>query len=664
MARWFLLFFLISFSSSSLIAQRELIDSLQKILPSISNPTKEVFILNDIAWSYQGIDNDSMYHYAYKALTIGEALACHDGIIDAMGILGNYYFLHSEYPKALYWFNKQKTKSTEQDHQKGIAIALGSIGSVYIEKTEYSKALQYYLESMEINKRIGNELDVATCLANIGSLYHYLKEYDKSIRISQEAAQTYLGLNDSISYITMQMNIGVIYSLKKMYKEAETYYSKVIEYIENGGHFYKFSNVYLNLAVNYEECGQAQKAETYYDLGINIAERLGSKRMLAKLKFNKAKFFQAQKKHEEAIAIVESGLTILDDIENPFILERMAYSVLYEVYKNEKKYKEAFINLEKLKTVEGILFTATKEQQVQNLKIKYETTQKMDSITILQTKELVSKTIIQKQEIISKYMATALFLLLGGIGLLVYLFRLKRNQQIELQKKNQELFEKNIQINHSNQLLEEKKNMIETLNEELSHRVKNNLQFISSLMRMQARRLKNPEAKAAVNEAENRVEAMSLVHRRLYNNQENRTIEMYDYLKQLSNHLLNSFALKNKDPIVNLDLKRLRMKAESAVHIGLIINELMTNSFKYAFVEQQQPIILIELKQINNERIKLLYKDNGKGMPIPFDLTENDSLGLRLIHDLTTEQLNGKVDIQNQDGAQFYFEFRDLKLTS
>lgn len=241
------------------------------------------------------------------------------------------------------------------------------------------------------------------------------------------------------------------------------------------------------------------------------------------------------------------------------------------------------------------------------------------------------------------------------LGLLCYLFKIQKD-------KNQQISEMKIQIEKKNELLKERKEQIEILNEELSHRVKNNLMFVSSLMRLQARRLKHPEAKAAIKEAEHRVEAMAMVHRKLYEQEGTTMIEMHEYLNQLGDSLLRSYAAIDSVPIIKFNFENLTLESDDAVQIGLIVNELMTNSFKHGFENHCHPAIVIKMIKKEDHAIQLIYSDNGVGIPFDFNLERSSSLGLRLIHDLT-EQLNGTVEISNQDGAHFQFEFMDIRIT-
>ena len=251
-----------------------------------------------------------------------------------------------------------------------------------------------------------------------------------------------------------------------------------------------------------------------------------------------------------------------------------------------------------------------------------------------------SQTFIQKQQRVIDIMICGFALVLATALLLLYLFRLKRKQKL---------------------LLEEKNLQIATLNGELNHRVKNNLMFVSSLMRLQARRLNSPEAKVAFKETENRVEAMAMIHRKLSLQSYRSSIEMYDYLQDLCQFLYQSYALNEALPSIELLFGKISLETEKALQIGLIINELVTNSFKHAFHDQKQPKITVSLRRKENQQILLTYADNGIGLPDHFNWQSTSSLGFRLVQDLSL-QLDGELQIRNRSGTSFTLLFPDYSL--
>lgn len=223
-------------------------------------------------------------------------------------------------------------------------------------------------------------------------------------------------------------------------------------------------------------------------------------------------------------------------------------------------------------------------------------------------------------------------------------------------------------INHSrakerdanNKKLADKNSRIETLHKELAHRVKNNLAFISALMSMQQSRLTNAEAKEAVKESELRLQSMSLLHRKLHLGEQT-SFNIGTYLNELCANLQATYPYSGKQPQISIESDNLDMEGDPAMRLGLIINELVTNSFKYAFAKQENPQIKIVLKQTDNDSYRMTYHDNGVGIPADFDISKSNSLGLKLIHTMT-KQLNGTVKVSNQEGAHFQFDFTQKKL--
>jgi two-component sensor histidine kinase len=191
------------------------------------------------------------------------------------------------------------------------------------------------------------------------------------------------------------------------------------------------------------------------------------------------------------------------------------------------------------------------------------------------------------------------------------------------------------------------KDQIEILNQEINHRVKNNLAFMTSLLEMQARRVDSPEAKQVLAESEGRLKALSIVHSNLFNNESDTEINLKLYLEEVLAHLQNIFYIPGKSLIINSNLFDLDFDAEDAMRIGLILNELVTNSAKHAFSDVQEPQIDIETSISNQGKVLLKYKDNGPGITTKQigETKHNTSIGLRLI-ELLKKQLSKKLIVE------------------
>jgi two-component sensor histidine kinase len=200
--------------------------------------------------------------------------------------------------------------------------------------------------------------------------------------------------------------------------------------------------------------------------------------------------------------------------------------------------------------------------------------------------------------------------------------------------------------------LEEK----EILLRELYHRTKNNMQVICSMLDLEAMNLDNEALNASFEEMSHRIQTMSLVHNKLYQTQHLSHIDLKDYLKDLAELLMKS----NSRSELNLSLETQLVSAEVvidiAIPIGLVINELITNSLKYAFPVKKTGKITLKLKKEENLLI-LTYADNGIGFPEGFDIKKDHNLGLLLVQKLINGQLGGKLRTRSEDGCAFQMKF-------
>jgi PAS domain S-box-containing protein len=181
---------------------------------------------------------------------------------------------------------------------------------------------------------------------------------------------------------------------------------------------------------------------------------------------------------------------------------------------------------------------------------------------------------------------------------------------------------------------------------EIHHRVKNNLQIISSLLRLQSMNIKEESVLNVLNECQNRITSMALIHQKLYESESYATVNIAAYLRELVTFLSSTYMFSSKNIILNVPAEdNFSFSIDAAVPIGLIINELISNSFKHAFSPGYDGIVSIDFMNILENVFTISVKDNGKGFPENIDFFNPDSLGLQLVHTLT-EQVNGKVEME------------------
>ncbi|MFT6735498.1 MAG: PAS domain S-box-containing protein, partial [Polaribacter sp.] len=190
---------------------------------------------------------------------------------------------------------------------------------------------------------------------------------------------------------------------------------------------------------------------------------------------------------------------------------------------------------------------------------------------------------------------------------------------------------------------------------EIHHRVKNNLQVISSILNLQSSLVTDEKTLAILRESQSRIRTMSYIHESLYRTKDFNEINFKEYLTNLSKNLVSSYVVGKKVSL-KLNINELHLNLDQAIPCGLIVNEVVTNSLKYAFTNQNDAEITVEVHEDNDE-ISLIMGDNGIGMPENFRSKTNETLGVQLIEALT-EQLDGNLQIENLGGTKYLITFR------
>jgi two-component sensor histidine kinase len=266
-------------------------------------------------------------------------------------------------------------------------------------------------------------------------------------------------------------------------------------------------------------------------------------------------------------------------------------------------------------------------------------------------------------------------LLLLLLGVIYNRYRLKRRSNQLLEDRQQEIDQKN---RHLSQLLGEKDSLLgekdvllagqerllaekERLLKEIHHRVKNNLQVVMSLLNSQADALQDGAALSAIQESQHRVQAMALIHQKLYQAQGVARIPMHDYIEEVVAYLHDSYCLKQLAHF-ELEVEPIELDVTQAVPLGLIINEAITNAFKYAFPDGRSGTVALRLHRHGEDTYQLTVADDGVGLPANYDPSQSRSLGMTLLHGFSG-QLGGELTITSPPGLTINLVFQEEQLT-
>lgn len=197
----------------------------------------------------------------------------------------------------------------------------------------------------------------------------------------------------------------------------------------------------------------------------------------------------------------------------------------------------------------------------------------------------------------------------------------------------------------------------EILLKEIHHRVKNNLQVISSLLKMQSSYIKDASSLEYFKISAQRVKSMALIHEQLYRSGDLSKIDFENYVKKLTTHLFQTYGINSRSIGIKIKIKNVKLSIDTAIPLGLIVNELVSNSLKHAFPNGKKGLIEIKMEQAKEEFFVLKVKDDGVGFPKNMDFRNTETLGLQLINTLS-EQVEGNIDVKNDSGTEFIINFK------
>lgn len=313
-------------------------------------------------------------------------------------------------------------------------------------------------------------------------------------------------------------------------------------------------------------------------------------------------------------------------------------------------YKDAYEISLLLKQANDSLAKNETRQRLLQEKLRY------DSLQQAEKNKTYQKDIFQKQtevESSRKIMYLVIAALVLALLLALAFYRNYRNTR-----------KANLIIAQQQQETEEKKRIIEisltekeTLLKEIHHRVKNNLQIISSLLNLQANRSDDETLKRIMGEAKNRISSMALIHQKIYQSGNLSSIDFQAYIEQMAQSIDANFNNEKKKIAQHINTHGIVLDIDTSIPLGLIINELLTNSYKYAFADRSSGNISISLKEKTAEELELHVWDDGKGLPPGFDPASLNSLGLKLVKGLAS-QIKGTVRFEGNKGTHCFIDFK------
>ncbi|MEP3836331.1 MAG: tetratricopeptide repeat protein [Algibacter sp.] len=523
-------------------------------------------------------------------------------------------------------FFKKALKGYEAvGYKRGKATTLFKLAWVDKKIGHLDDALQKDLSGLKIMELLNDKKGICDGLTRVSEDLTRQHRLTEALDYAEKAINIAEKNNLTSEKFNVNFNAANVAMAKNNYAQSLEYYKKGLSIaqqqnlglptqadVTNGiGNAYKRLGKYQDAIKSYNAClTLAQKAN--YPNAINtVIANLGEVNMLLG-HYDDALVYQLQ-----TVRLQENNKDYSNLIEN--------YNHVSTIYYKLGNYKSALDYKQKAFTLKDSIASMESDAKMSELLTQYETKKKEETIAYQESK-------ISQQRLIQSLSFGFVALLLG---LLAFGFISYRNRS------------------RTNILLAAKNAKIELLLKEVHHRVKNNLEVVSSLLSLQSAQIKDLNTKEAMLESQNRVNSIGIVHQKLYQGKKLGAIEMKDYFLNLSESILNSLGAEKK---VTLDLamNQLDLDIDTAIPLGLIINELLTNTVKYAFPQNEQGTITIKLEKPHDNILHLEVSDNGTGKS---GITHGTGFGSLLVS-LLTRQLNGIMKEENQNGTTFIFDFQ------
>lgn len=559
-------------------------------------------------YNYMG-DADKSVAFLKEALSLYKAIG-HKNMVNAYRVAGSLYASRADYKKSIDFLLKAVVASENKEYQDNELLThiYNQLSANYHALNETALADTYIRKSFDYALKSGNTESVYTAANNIVSGLINKSNYKEAERFLKKIYAKHKPVTIA-DIITVQACFIRIYIKLKQFDKGEPYCRQMIALLDK------------------------QKAEM-------------PKQIYTYANSSLCRFYLAKGDYATARKYLDANLNVLSDRE--FTAKKNAYILAYQLDSAQANLPRAIEYLKKLKTVDDSIFNLEKNKEISQLQISYESEKKdkdiqlkAKSISLLNKEKELQEHKIQ-QTGIQKNVA------LGGVAIalmaafgIFLAYRNKNRLNTLLEQQKEEITDKNDTLN---KLVDEK----EWLLKEIHHRVKNNLQIVMSLLNTQSAYLTDESAKKAIGDSQRRMHSIALIHQQLYKSDNVSAIKMYRYISELVSYLQDTYDSSLVKFEINVD--DIELDVAQTIPIGLILNEAVTNSFKYAFAPNEKGFIRISLCQLDGTVYELTISDNGKGVPEGFDPQDCDSLGMQLLSGLSSD-LNGDFSIYNDGGT-------------
>lgn len=616
------------------------IDTLKATLERTEDPVERGATLLRIATEYAQVDLLQMKAYIDQAAAIREYASLPEKQLKLKYMYGSLAERQNKLDTATIIFQEiVASQSSSISDSITLANTYYDLGNLMRLKGNTEPAINYLIKSKELFGALKDQSSIAASNVVLGIIYKNSGLYDDAVRYYQDAYEVFEGMDHRNNMASIILNIANVRTRQKEFDKAISMYEKALEISQGEDEEDNLKGyVYGNLSNLYSQLKNFQLAYEYalqsYELRKSIAPPYEQINSLIGL----ASSCNQLNRQSEALNYLTEAESILDKTEGLLDSRLKLTKTRYVIELDMGRVSAASESMRRYISLSDSLRKVELEKQALELNTKYETEIKEQEITLLNTENELQATRLRSTQ------RQVWGLILGFVivgSLLFFVYRLLQKTKSQNEIIQSALAEKDILLR------------------EIHHRVKNNLQFISSLLGLQTEHIDDPTALDALQEGQDRVQSMALIHQNLYQEDNLTGVEVKDYFIKLIRNLFDSYNIRPGQVALDLDIEALNLDVDTVIPIGLIVNELVSNSLKYAFPDQRKGKISVDLCE-RNERLVLSVADDGVGMDAQSQLSLGESFGYRLI-EVFKDQLQASLDIEVESGTNITMHIKKYR---
>lgn len=563
------------------------------------------------------------------------------------------YSKQRDFDKALITANELLQTAKERNSLFYIAKAQFKLGLYYAKLNQFEKSYNWYFKSSMTYEKLEDYSNFSKCLLRLSMLQHNngnfiqseelitkaLKRLPKneiklrfdfyyqlaysSLELADKKSVKHWG-NESLKNAQTAIDSSLVYNLYGLLAHEDSKYIKALDYYNKALSFRNIDNERHQLMIQSNKALSNAMLEDRSSIDelnkiISKKQELSSDVLTYASLIHLSKTYTHFKELDKAAVVLNKAYTIAEDISSKEA-QQESLGLLIDINKANnfqiRHYKNITEQLEKNRTQ----LTRTFD------KINLQTEQAINNNLQLKAEKAEQEILLAQESKRKWQLGAGLGVALIGLGVFGFYYRKNKKQ----------------------------KDVIESLQKELHHRVKNNLSIIDTFIEVAKEEFEDPKFTNKLSDLQNRIDSINEVHKQLHIKEDVTNLKLKKYLAQLSSNIASSFSDLDITIIQKVN-ENLVIPADKSFSIGLIVNEFLTNSFKYGFEKGEKGVVKIQIHE-NKNSLKLHLSDNGKGLPEDFDIEQSESFGLRIIK-LLSQQLDGYFKLKNQNGVHLDITF-------